>query len=503
MTPSPAAFFSALRWLDGRPLLDTIEHYRRRMFAESLYAFDANGRPIYDRVLSGRAKKNWKSTDLVLASLYRFLAWEAGPAGNDCLVVSNDEGQAGDDLALVKKLIACNSLLDREVKVYAKEIARKDGCGVLRILPGQDAIGSHGKTFLFLGVDEIHGLKNYELLEALTPDPTRRDTLTWLTSYAGINFTSGIPLYDLMELGKSGADPRFYFSWYGGDFTTDPDFAGEEVTPEERANPSMASWDSPNYLEQQRRRLPANRFRRLHLNLPGSPEGAAFSGDHIMRAVVRGRRSLPWDARYRYTAAVDMSGGSSDDACLAIAHVDPDTKKTVLDLVTAQTGRPPFDPRQAVQKFASICRQYNVRRVMGDAYGGMTFRLDFERLGIDYDVIKMPANLAGRQSGKQPSASDYYEALEPRLNAGEVELLDDAVLTEQLLTLVWKGNKITHESGAHDDYAAAAAIALLLAAKPVFRVTAEMLQAARRIPARKGWTPRLGGLDRPAFGGRY
>jgi hypothetical protein len=102
--------------------------------------------------------------------------------------------------------------------------------------------------------------------------------LTWVTSYAGIRHAPGIPLYDFMKIGRAGSDPRMFFSWYGADFCTDASF-GDGMAPEARANPSMASWGNDGYLEQQRRRLPTHRFRRLHLNLPGAPDGAAFSGE--------------------------------------------------------------------------------------------------------------------------------------------------------------------------------------------------------------------------------
>ncbi len=95
------------------------------------------------------------------------------------------------------------------------------------------------------------------------------DALTWITSYAGIRHAPGIPLYDYMQAGKRGDDPRMFFSSYRGDFTTDPAFA--DKSPEEHANPSMAGWGNPDYLPQQRRRLPTHKYRRLHLNLPVRP----------------------------------------------------------------------------------------------------------------------------------------------------------------------------------------------------------------------------------------
>jgi hypothetical protein len=169
---SPLEFFGHLKWLDGRPLLDTIEAYRRRIFEDVLYSFGADGMPKHNMALCGRAKKNWKTADLVLAALYRFLVWPSD-RGNDCLLLANDEGQAADDLSLVKKLIACNPLLAQEVTVKSKEITRNDGKGSMLILPAKDIAGSHGKTFLFCGYDEIHGYRTHDLFEALAPDPTR------------------------------------------------------------------------------------------------------------------------------------------------------------------------------------------------------------------------------------------------------------------------------------------------------------------------------------------
>jgi hypothetical protein len=445
--PHPFEFFKHLVWVDGRPLLDTIELYRTTILSRGLYEFDPDGRPRFNFVLCGRAKKNWKTGDLILAATYRFLAWPSDK-GNDCYILANDEGQAGDDLALMKKLIAVNPILANEVVVNAKVIERKDGMGKLQILPAKDIAGAHGKTYILCGFDEIHGYRSHDLFEALAPDPTRTDALVWVTSYAGIRHAPGIPLYDFMQAGKRGDDPRMLFSWYGGDFTTDPALADAE--PEARANPSMASWGGNDYLVQQRKRLPTHKFRRLHLNLPGAPDGAAFDGDKVMAAIVTGRKRLAREDGRVYFAFVDMSGGSSDDAVLAISHLEAERKIAVLDVLMAQTGAPPFNPRDAVRKFAAELQAWGLARVTGDAYAGQTFRRDFEDLGVAYTV-------------SQRTKSEIYDAFEPKLNAGEVELLDDGKLQEQLLTLVMKSGKIDHLPGDHDDFANAACGAISLA----------------------------------------
>src|SRR5262249_16149447 len=106
-------FFGRLRWLDGKPLLDTVEPYRRELFTKSLDSYGPDNRPIYNMVLAGRGKKNAKSLDMILASLFCLLI-RRSPQGSDGLLLANDADQAADDLLLAKRLIACNPDLARE-----------------------------------------------------------------------------------------------------------------------------------------------------------------------------------------------------------------------------------------------------------------------------------------------------------------------------------------------------------------------------------------------------
>ena len=133
-----------------------------------------------------------------------------------------------------------------------------------------------------------------------------------------------------------------------------------------------------------------------------------------------------------------MSGGSADDATLAIAHAEG--RITVADLVVKQSGAAPFNPRDAAYKFAGLLKEYNCHAVWGDSYAGQTFVHDYRTHGVSY-------------CSPVPPASEQYEMLEPILNAGEVELLDHNKQQEQLLTLVMRGSKITHAHGEHDDCA--------------------------------------------------
>lgn len=121
-----------------------------------------------------------------------------------------------------------------------------------------------------------------------------------------------------------------------------------------------------------------------------------------------------------------------------------------------QTGKPPFNPRDAVRKFADTLKQYGISAVTGDRYAGETFVQDFQEQGVSYRLSVL-------------TKSQIYEALEPRINAGEVELLDVSRLTEQLLGLVARGTKIDHLPGDHDDLAnaGAGAVSLCVSVVPI------------------------------------
>ena len=118
---------------------------------------------------------------------------------------------------------------------------------------------------------------------------------------------------------------------------------------------------------------------------------------------------------------------------LAIAAYDTERRVAVLCAADVADGGSTFNPRDAVRKFAAALKSWGLSQVTGDAYAGQTFRRDFEDLGISYSVSTR-------------SKAEIYDDFEPRLNAGEVELLDDGKLQEQLLTLVIRGSKIDHQA---------------------------------------------------------
>jgi hypothetical protein len=431
----PLKFLSLLKWLDKKPL--GIEAYRARIFQEVLWRFDDSGRLWYTMALLLRAKKNNKSLDAILAMLYALMCWQV-PGGFTGRMVAFDLDQIEQNLDLLSKLIAVNPIFADALVVKQKEIERKDGGGYIKIIPGRDVLGAHGGTSDFDVIDEIQTQKDWKLLEALAPDPSKQ-TLQWITSYNSIFHRPLAPLFDLLKIAWAGTDTHMFFSYYASDRTNDPDF--QNASPELRANPSMANWENGNYLEQQKLRTPSHVYRRLHQNLPGSPEGAAFNAEKVMDAIERGTKSRVREPGIQYFGFVDMSGGSSDSAVLGIAHKDIDGR-AVLDMLADQGQPCPFDPLKTVVRFAQMLKLWGLSSVVGDAYAGLTFVSAFASAGISYRVSEL-------------SKHEIYQACEAPLNANNIILLDEPKLESEMLGLIWRGARIDHGSGAadHDDFA--------------------------------------------------
>lgn len=454
----PLKFFSLLRWLDGRPLLEVMEPYRQQIHTDFLYTFRADGSPRYKRGLKGRGKKNSKTADEVFENLYKLLTWKAsGNKGNQCYFVASDLGQASDDLDLCKKLIRCNPILDAELTIKQNVIERKDGHGFIEILAAGDAPGLHGKTYLFLVVDELHTQRDYRVLEALELDRTRPDAVQSFASYASMSRAAGVPINDILKQHAAQSDPRLFVSWYAGSI--------------EEANPSLNGPLGPTMadIEDAQRSLPSWIFRRLYQNLPGQPDGAAFDASTVEAATVKGRAVLSPQPGLIYHKFIDFGAGGEDDSTVAIAHATSDGRQ-VLDLVLDQGARDgkTYSPEHAVQKFAAIVEQYGGSPVTGDNFAKLWPQQALLKHGITYHVSPQ-------------TRSQLYAALEPLLNSGQVELLDQPKLFSQLIGLVRRGDKIDHPGGEHDDWANAAAGALVLAAQHAHRVPFAFFSGGRFI----------------------
>jgi hypothetical protein len=170
---------------------------------------------------------------------------------------------------------------------------------------------------------------------------------------------------------------------------------------------------------------------------------ACISPDVFERSCVAG---------IRYQAFCDPSGGASDSMTLGIGHsqrsADGKTTTAVLDAV--REIRAPFSPDDAVTEFARLLKTYRISTIRGDRYAAEWVSEAFKKAGIIYT----PSDL---------SKSEIYRDFLPRLNSGEVDLLDNKRLKTQFLGLERRTARGGRDSidhapgGGKDDLANAAA----------------------------------------------
>jgi hypothetical protein len=180
-----------------------------------------------------------------------------------------------------------------------------------------------------------------------------------------------------------------------------------------------------------------------------------LTADLIEEAIKTGRTQLPRVYHVEYKAFVDPSGGTgSDSFSMAIAHKTPGG---VIVLDYLDEVRPPLSPKTVVYKFSKMLEYYGIDRVEGDAYSGAWVREAFRERNIEY----WPSRF---------NKSEIYLNFEPLAAQGQIELLDNARLKEQLRGLERRtrsGGKdgVDHGPGLHDDLANAAAGAIVAAVK--------------------------------------
>lgn len=169
--------------------------------------------------------------------------------------------------------------------------------------------------------------------------------------------------------------------------------------------------------------------------------GLLIPREVVENLVIPGRKELLPNEDVRYAAAVDMSGGRGDAAALAIGHREG--KKVIVDLLRSWPS--PHDPQVVASEMVAILREYRIKLATGDHYAATWVSQSFESRGIRYQSSEM-------------NKSEHYLNLLPRLCSGEIELLDDPKLVDQLANLERRTRSggrdiVDHPAGGHDDSA--------------------------------------------------
>jgi hypothetical protein len=148
----------------------------------------------------------------------------------------------------------------------------------------------------------------------------------------------------------------------------------------------------------------------------------------------------------KYFAFLDSAGGSgSDSYATAIGHNIIEDGRIISVIDQIYEAVPPFDPDIVTRAAAETLKQWNIREVYGDSYGGAWPVTAMAKCGIRY--VTSPLN-----------TSELYLHTLPLWNAGRVRMLDSPKAIEQIARLrrrVGQGvaEKIVHPRNGHDDSA--------------------------------------------------
>jgi hypothetical protein len=187
---------------------------------------------------------------------------------------------------------------------------------------------------------------------------------------------------------------------------------------------------------------------------------SAYLPREVIEAVVfKGRKELLPNKNERYFAFVDISGGRNDDAAFAIAHMNG--RKVVIDI--AKRYRPPHSPYEIIGVMCEELKRFGLKEIIGDSYSAEFVVGAFRARGVQYEKSDLPK-------------SGLYMELLPRICSGEIELLDDDFLINQLASLERRtrsGGKdvIDHPSSGHDDLAnVVAGVTTIASVKPTLTI---------------------------------
>lgn len=407
------------RWA-GQPL--HLEPWERELLDE-LYLVDHLGQRVYREGLVGLARKNGKSTFGSGIALHGLIA--AGENAPEVYAAAASKDQARVVFNQAREMVEASPKLREWLKPYRNVISCEANGGVFRVL-SSDAKLQHGLNASLVVIDELWAHKDPELYYALTTGQLARenplvvsittagwdrDSICWLVFQHG------------EALAAKGIDAqraeRFLHRWFAAPASA----RVEDESHWSDANP--ASWITQEALARERRRLPENIFRRLHLNQWTEAEDAWI----VPRAWddCAGRPQI--DFNRQFWVAVDL-GIRRDSTAFVWAQWASDAENAKLNI-----GQEIWTPDNKAKFDVADVREYLAKwaaskaGLQGAPYDPWSFRESAEiLLDRGLPMIEWPQNNARMC----PASETVYELIENR----RIEHDGDEEMRQQILAAV-------------------------------------------------------------------
>ncbi|MBA7472785.1 hypothetical protein ES707_08117 [subsurface metagenome] len=252
------------------------------------------------------------------------------------------------------------------VNITKDAIERPATGSIIRCLPTDiSAAGLNPNLVIF---DELWSYE-YESMtrffEELTTVPTRKHPLVLIVTYAGYDEDS--LLFELYQKGLKGGDSTFFFFW---------------------GSQNRMPWQTEKYLQQQRDRLRANTFLRLHENRWTSSEESFIDiKDWDICADSGHKPGLP-DKNIPIIVGVDI-GISHDTSAVVAVTKEENRIRVVCHRKWQPTKEKPIDLEETVEAYIKkLAEEYKVKEVRFDPWQFHRSAMTLEKEGIN--MVEFP-----------------------------------------------------------------------------------------------------------------
>lgn len=389
-----------IKWSEANIILDDNEPiqflpHQRKILARAL-AFERHGKLRYSTVVYSCPKKSGKTT--VNAAVVNWFAYEVAP-GTEIIIAANDlEQSQGRVFRMAKAMINRSPALMSKVEgITQREIRLTDGT-VIKAIPS-DAAGEAGANQSLSSFDELWGYSSEHsrrLYEELTPVPTLKNSIRFISTYAGYIGESDL-LEDTYNRGKKGK--RLWSllpCWENGPLFMYWDTKGR------------MTWQDKAYYEAQRQELRPIAYLRLHENRWVSSENALFDMEKWKLCEDSAHKPPMPDKNIRLFVGVDASVKKDRSAVVSVYY-----HEGRLMLGPKRWWQPskanPMDLEQTIEAYLlELANNYSIQVCLYDPFQFHRSAMTLRQQGIH--MVEFPQSVPNLTS----MGSTLYDLVEYR-----------------------------------------------------------------------------------------
>lgn len=362
----------------GQPF--RLMNHQRQMF-NLAFQFDKDGRLSWDTLIDSCPKKSGKTFKNGLVTTWWAFTQEAP---NELYIVANDlEQSVGRVFKTTSGIIRNNPQLARSAQIQSRRLRLSNGTVIIAL--ASDWAGSAGSNHGFVSWDEPWGIiheSSKRQWEELTGVPTRRNSIRYVTTYAGWENESKL-LWDLYLLGVAKEEH--------------PDGQGERIHPDlpiytNREARLLVYWDheprlpwqTQEYYAAQKRTLRPGTYLRLHENRWAPSESVFITPGLWDSCVDPDHRPLLPSSSTRPQILIGADAGiKHDHAAVAGVYWDGERLALAFHRIWKPSKEKPLDLEQTMENYLiEAMASYNVQRIYCDPYQMHRSLTTLKRLGL-------------------------------------------------------------------------------------------------------------------------